>query len=124
MKCFRHAQSDAVGTCKFCFKGVCAQCATDTGVGIACSPECQQEVKLLKAIIDRNKQAFPLAAKANTRNAILLFLFGFTFLGFGAIEEDRSLLLFFGAVGVIMLIGGIFSLISARKYAKSPRTQS
>jgi hypothetical protein len=76
MKCFRHPQSDAVGACKHCFKGTCSECSKDTGVGIACSPQCEEEVRLLKAIVDRNKQAFALAAKTHGRNSALLVLFG------------------------------------------------
>ncbi len=30
-----HPQNEAVGTCKHCFRGVCPQCAKDSGVGLA-----------------------------------------------------------------------------------------
>jgi hypothetical protein len=122
MKCFRHPQSDAVGACKHCFKGTCSECSKDTGVGIACSPQCEEEVRLLKAIVDRNKQAFALAAKTHGRNSALLVLFGVAFVTFSATERtDPFLFPFLLSTGVIMLIGAIFSFLTGRRYSKPAR---
>ncbi len=125
MKCFRHPQSEAVGTCKYCFKGVCRECANDTGIGIVCSPECQEEVRSLKVVLDRSKQAFPLAAKSYARNAILLALFGAAFIAFSAIERSDSFMFpFFLSFGAIMVLGAIFSFLMGRKFAKLSRPQA
>lgn len=123
MKCFTHSQSEAVGTCKYCFKGVCTECAKDTGIGIVCSPECHEQVKLVKAMMDRNKQAFPIAAKSHFRNAILLSLFGVLFAAFGIMERSDSFTFrFFLSFAAIMVIGAVFSFLISRKFAKSSRT--
>jgi hypothetical protein len=125
MRCFRHPQSEAVGTCKYCFKGVCTECAKDTGIGIVCSPQCEEEVKSLQAIVDKSKQVFPLVAKTHGRNAILLALFGVAFFVFSAIARSDSFMFpFLLSFGVIMVIGAIFSFLMARRYAKSSGTQA
>lgn len=120
MRCFRHAQSEAVGTCKQCFKGVCADCAIDTGIGLACSPACQEEIKSIKALVDRNKQAFPIAAKAHIRNGVLLLLFSVAFFAFGW-GEQGSLFIFLASFGAIMVVGAVFSFLLARKYGRANR---
>lgn len=125
MKCFSHLQAEAVGTCKYCFKGVCADCAKDTGIGIVCSPQCEEEVRSLKAMTDRSKQAFPLVAKTHGRNAILLALFGVVFIVFGAIERSDSFIFpFLFSFGVLMVIGAIFSFLMARRFTKASRAQA
>src|SRR5262245_7551292 len=41
MKCFNHAQADAVGVCANCGKGLCSGCVTRSQSGkISCSPGC------------------------------------------------------------------------------------
>jgi len=123
MKCFRHPQAESVGTCKHCYKGVCTECAKDTGIGLVCSSECHEEVKSLKAIVDRSKQAFPLTARTHTRNAILLALFGTAFMAFGAITiSDSFMFPFLLSFGAIMFIGAIFSFLMGRRFAKASRT--
>jgi hypothetical protein len=125
VKCFKHPQSEAVGTCKYCSKGVCTECVRDTGIGISCSPECQEEVKSLKALVDRNKQSFPLVAKAHARNAILLALLGLAFVAFSAIaRRDAFLFPYLLSFGVIMMFGAMLSFLMARKFSKAMRPQA
>lgn len=123
MKCFRHSESDAVGTCKYCFKGVCSACANDTGLGVVCSPQCEEEVRAIKSLVDRSKQAFPFAAKTHSRNAVLLCLFGAALIVFGLVARDNSFLFpFLLAFGTIMVLGAFFSVLTGRKYAKSSQS--
>jgi hypothetical protein len=125
MRCFRHPQTEAVGACKYCFKGVCTDCAKDSGIGIVCSPQCEEEVKSLKAIVDRSKQAFPLVARTHVRNSILLALFGLAFFAFSAVARSDSFMFpFLFSFGLIMGIGAIFSFLMGRRYAKSSGTQA
>ena len=125
MKCFRHPQSDAVGTCKFCFKGTCTECAKDSDVGVVCTPKCEEEVRSLKAMVDRNKQAFPLVARTHARNAILLTLFAVGFLAFSAIERTDSFMFpFFLTFGAIFGLGAIFSFLMGRKFTKASRSEA
>ncbi len=36
MDCFNHHEKHAIGICKACGKGLCPDCATDLGHGLAC----------------------------------------------------------------------------------------
>jgi len=125
MKCFRHSQTDAVGTCKHCFKGVCAECANDTGIGLVCSSQCESEVRSMRMLVERNKLAFPLAAKTHGRNAILLALLGLAFVVGGVLERNDTFLFpWLLSMGVIFIVGAVFSLLMRRKYAKAPQTRA
>src|SRR5258707_8426915 len=110
MKCFNHPQVDAVGSCKQCFRGVCPQCAQDTGVGLACSEACASEVKAVHSLVERNKKVYAFAPKTHSRQAILLALMGALFIGFGFYSQFRFLMAFFIAFGVLMLIGAAVSV--------------
>jgi len=124
MKCFRHGQSEAVGLCKHCLRGVCNECAIDTGFGLACSTDCRNEVLSLKAMVERNKKSFPLASKSLNRNAILYALLGVTFAAFSIVARGESFLpIFFTAFAVVMFIGAIFSFLNARKWSKASSPQ-
>jgi hypothetical protein len=59
MKCFRHPVSDAIGLCKYCCKGMCSECAKDTSFGVVCSPPCEQEVRTIREIVERNRKIPP-----------------------------------------------------------------
>lgn len=45
MNCFYHPSTVAIGTCKHCGKGLCADCANDLGHGLACRDKHEQEVE-------------------------------------------------------------------------------
>ena len=125
MKCYRHPQSDAVATCKYCSKGVCTECAKDTGVGIVCSATCEVEVRSLKALEENSKRLLPLASRTHRRNAVLFTLFGAVFITFSLIDRNDSFLFpFLLAAGVVILIGAGFSFLTGRRYAKSVQTQA
>lgn len=54
MKCFVHQSADAVGLCRNCSRGVCAECAADRPSGIACQGRCEQAVDAMDALVRRN----------------------------------------------------------------------
>ena len=53
MHCFYHPKKAAIGTCKSCGKGLCAECAVDLDKGLACKQHCEPEVKSLIRYSDR-----------------------------------------------------------------------
>lgn len=83
MNCFNHRASDAVGICKHCNKALCHDCLTDTGDGLACTATCVDDVRMLNALIVRNRKTI----SAQKSNAYLSSLFlggmGAIFLAFG-----------------------------------------
>ena|SRR5690348_6265815 len=119
MKCFKHSQLDAVGVCKHCYKAVCPECTIDTGYGVACSPQCQEELTVVKALIERNKNVQAATAKAYGRNITWLFLFAVLFVTFGLIErKDFSFSIFLIVMGALFCIGAVFSLLTSRSVLK------
>ena len=63
MKCFYHRESDAVGTCKACTKGVCGECAVDVGMGLACRERCEADVRRINDLIGRNIKMMPVSER-------------------------------------------------------------
>ena len=118
MKCFAHSQVDAVACCKHCFKGVCAQCAKDTGSGIVCSTPCESEVKAIYAMVERNKKAYAFAPKQHSRQAILLAMMAVVFIAFGYFSEFRFMSAYLIVFGIVMLCGAAFSAFNSRRVAK------
>ena len=71
MRCYYHQDRDAVGLCKSCGKGLCADCQTDLGQGLACKGRCEARVRDLIALIDHNVRVAPAAQtllRLNRRN--------------------------------------------------------
>jgi hypothetical protein len=54
MRCFYHSEREAVGLCKYCAKAVCVECAVDLSQGLACRDRCEEKVRALIKLIDRN----------------------------------------------------------------------
>ena len=82
MKCFLHLSVEAVGICKHCAKGMCPDCVSDTGQGIACSELCQEQVLLLASLM----RSSTTATKINRGGAAylmpaFLFFMGAVFVG-------------------------------------------
>ena len=102
MKCFYHAQADAVGTCKNCYKGVCRECAADLGDGLACKGRCEPAVEACNTMIRRN-------VRSSERSWIAFALLGLLIIAYGLAEVQRG-----SAIGVGSLVfGGIFVVLSA-----------
>src|SRR5690242_15471145 len=64
MRCFYHQTKEAVGTCKSCGKGLCAECTVDLVKGLACRNQCEESVKAIIDLVDRNIQLCRNPAKA------------------------------------------------------------
>jgi hypothetical protein len=54
MRCFVHIDSEAVGLCKNCMRGLCSDCAADLPAGLACAGRCESIVEGMDALIRRN----------------------------------------------------------------------
>jgi hypothetical protein len=47
MRCYYHHDSEAVGTCKNCGRGLCPACVAEVENGLACQHRCEEEVRAL-----------------------------------------------------------------------------
>jgi hypothetical protein len=97
MRCFNHAEVEAVGICKSCCKGICTQCAADLGHGLACKNSHEQRVEAVDAIMERGTKIQSI----NTKNKFLMPSFyafmGLAFLGYGIANHGSSYFIVMGA---------------------------
>ena len=123
MRCYYHQDKEAVGSCKSCGKGLCPDCAVDVGKGLACRGHCEEDVRAVIALIDRNIKLSPQTArilessrKVRSGAATFNLVIGAIFIAWGLSNMER-----FGFIvilGVCFLIYGIFGLFQARKATK------
>ncbi len=122
MRCFYHADREAVGTCKSCGRGLCRECAVEFPKGLACRGRCEADAEALIQLIDRNIQLsskVPQARRTNKRNrsvaGIFYIIFGAIFTFWGVSDERVRLL----TVAGIAFIGyGVYWLSTARSLGK------
>ena len=76
MRCFRHFDTESVGICKNCQKGLCHECSVDCDNGLSCK-ECETRVRVLNKFLDNS-----VHRKANTQ-FISSLLSGTFFIIFG-----------------------------------------
>ena len=116
MQCFKHRTAGAVGICKSCGKGVCAECAADTGDGLACRDTCEERVLLLGRMVANNAKVMR-TANAQTRSAgLMAVILGLVFLAFGGwgYLANQPTLMFLGALGAVFLVFGLVRLVGER----------
>ena len=123
MKCFNHPEIEAVGSCKFCYRGVCPQCAKDSGVGLASSEACESEVKAIHALVERNKKLTALAPKPYARNAFMMTLMAVTFTGFGLFSKIPFMSAYLIVFGMVLFCGAALAFFNARKVAKATSSE-
>jgi hypothetical protein len=117
MKCYNHSESDAIGICKNCNKGICLNCVTELKNGLACTATCIDEVNQINLLIHKGKLSYSTAAAAYFRSAYLSGMMGLLFLFFGLRSE--GILNFLTCIGPIFLIAAAFGFIAAKKYKKN-----
>ncbi len=102
MNCFLHSSVPAIGICKHCQKGLCRDCATDTGSGLACTGSCVESVNSINALVDRNIKISGKQKGGGYLGALFLGTMGAIFLLFGLSGvRDASLPISMG-IGLIV----------------------
>lgn len=96
MKCFKHHDQDAVGQCKHCYKGLCPQCAADTGNGLACKDEHEKDVEFIHSLIENSKKAYSASRSSILMSNLFLLVLGALFIGFGYFLQKDSFLIWMG----------------------------
>lgn len=106
MNCYNHIETVAIGTCKACSKGLCMECATDLGHGLACKGVHEESVKKINNIIEKNAKIYSAAPK-NTLIAPTLYLFMglvFTYFGYTSRQGFQSLPFIMGAGFIVFSV--------------------
>lgn len=106
MNCFNHQDVTAIGTCKVCGKGLCSDCLTDLGHGIACKNKHEEEAEDYKFIVDKSTKIYRKAPKNNLIVPLFYLFMGVVFAWFGYSQRGVTDFAFILGVGFI-----VFSLV-------------
>jgi len=116
MICFYHHETQAVGVCKNCGRGICEKCAAEVEDSIACLNHCEKKAgeinNLVNKNIERSEKYESLGAGANYRLATWIFLMGVLFLIFGFYKEN----MFLQSFGVLCFLGAGVHVYNGFKY--------
>jgi hypothetical protein len=122
MKCFYDPTQDAVGACKSCGRGLSHEHLTEMDKGLACRGRCEDDVRSLITLIDRNVSSSAATNQILKRSSVTAYGSG-VFLSFlGAIfiimgyRHPRLDFTFY--MGTAFLIYGLWTLFRTYKYAR------
>jgi hypothetical protein len=132
MNCFYHPGISAVGICKSCGKGLCPDCATDLGQGLACRHRCEADVTALLDLTARNIRNAPAYERivrssrgAQYAGAVFLLLMGSVFAALPIDQyftgQFQAFDLFPLVLGMLFFAFGILNLLRVRKLKMPPR---
>lgn len=141
MRCFTHQAKEAIGVCKACSKGICADCAADLGHSISCkSPSCEAKAHLMDSSIKRGEALFKQSSallggstgllKGSKRLInifpILCTAMGLAFIYHGSQEypgADPAVTSLLMSLGIgLLIVAGIYFVIS-RKWIQIPDSE-
>lgn len=123
MRCFNHQDTDAVGACKHCGKGLCPACLTDLGHGLACRDSHEQAVESINTLITRNTQAQHIAPKTWFVVPAFTAFMGLVFAGYGIFSENR-VSSFTTVMGIGFLVYAAVLFVANRRAFKAPGAQA
>jgi hypothetical protein len=126
MNCFYHHDRTSIGACKSCGKGLCPECSVDLGKGLACRGHCEEDVRALITLIDRNIKLSPQSTQlvqSGYRNrfatAFFLSAMGIIFLIWGLKDWDRFSLI--AILGICFMAYGLYTLVQTLRVAQKTR---
>lgn len=120
MVCFYHPDKAAVGLCKHCQRGLCAECAALVEDSLACKGHHEERVRGLNLLAERGiLQAGRMSANY-ARSAWFYLLTGLLFAAFGLYQLRwmgvQALFLLF--IGLFLLYVSVANFFESRKFRK------
>ena len=119
MNCFYHPQITALGICRNCQKGLCADCLADLKNGRACKNKCENELSEVVAMIDRNKKAWELESNSQFGTGIFWIIIGAVSILIGLNSQTPDAFFFFGFVFLVMAGWALMAGFKKRKLGKA-----
>ena len=126
MVCFYHPDRPAIGICKHCQRGLCADCAalvpsTTLRPGddcLACKNRHEEQVRAMEQLLQRNILQSKRVGSVYLRNAIFYGLVGVAFAGFGLWQLKWLGLqaVLFMVLGIFLLLAALMNFVESRKY--------
>ena len=110
MKCYYHPETDAVGLCKHCQRGLCSACASERDGGLACRDRHEKEVDQVSALIQRNVQV-GVKSRPLSLIAFAVFVIALIVLINLAVNEEnsnvRTMLYMLAAFAFVAVLGQV-----------------
>ena len=118
MVCYYHPDQPAVGICKHCGRGLCADCTALVDDSLACKDRHEEQVRGLNLIAERGIQQARRVGSGYIRNTIFYGLVGLLFAGFGLMEYRFLGLqaVFFMLIGLFLLYAAVANFVESRRY--------
>ncbi len=118
MNCFYHPDRPAVGSCKHCQRGLCAECAALVEDVLACKDRHEELVRAEEQLTRRSLFQSQRMSATYLRSAIFYGLVGILFAGFGGMQLRFLGLqaVFFILIGVFLLYAAIANYLESRKH--------
>lgn len=113
MNCFNHQEIVAIGTCKVCGKGLCSECVTDLGHGLACKNKHESDAEDYKFIMDKSVEIYRKAPRNSLIQPVFYLFVGLVFSGFGYFSKGGMTDLPF-ILGVCFIVFGIVTYIVSK----------
>jgi hypothetical protein len=117
MRCYYHQEQEAVALCKSCSRGLCPSCAVDVGNGLACRNSCEDEVRSLNRVINRNKTSYEKTSGAYARMAVFYGVLG-AVMFVGGVFDWRGFQWLLMPAGAIFLLSGVLHYTTGRRFQK------
>jgi len=116
--CFYHPDKPAVGTCKHCLRGLCADCAATVDDVLACRNRHEAQVIALEEMTRLNVLKSKRTRSDYLRNTVFYGTVGMLFTVFG-ISQIRWLGwqgIVYAAIGLALLWAALANYLESRKY--------
>ena len=118
MVCYYHPDRPAVGLCKYCQRGLCAECAAPAGDSLACRGLHEEQVRSMEALLQRNILQSKRVRSDYLRNTIFYGIVGILFAGFGLSQLTwlGMQALVYLLIGLALLWAAAANYLESRKY--------
>jgi hypothetical protein len=116
--CYYHPDRPAVGLCKHCLRGLCADCAAAVDGLLACKDKHEAQVHVLEEMTRQNILKSKRTRSDYLRNTIFYGIIGLLFTAFG-LSQIRWLGLqavVYSVIGLALLYAALANYLESRKY--------
>lgn len=107
-----------MGLCKYCQRGLCSDCAAQSGDSLACKGLHEEQVRAMEVLMQKNILQSKRVGSDYLRNTIFYGLVGtlFTAFGFSQLRWLGLQAVVYVMIGLALLYAAIANYLESRKY--------
>jgi hypothetical protein len=121
MNCYYHSEKPAIGTCKSCGRGLCAECAAEGDTYLACRNRCEARAQRIDRIINDSGWISRSAGQQMGSGVAFMMLAGLLFMWMGYSWGALSWSVPGAAIGILGLLFVLRAIGAWVTYKKSRR---